>query len=64
MVPLVQEDFIGVRAAKASKPGVSAPKAIENNQACYKTGAGKQPSQEPHLQWCIKVLVPVNGLKA
>ena len=64
VVPLVPEDTIGVCAAKASKPGVSTPKAVESNQARYKVGAGKQPSQEPCFQQCIEVSVPVNGLKA
>ena len=64
VVPLVLEDLIGARAAKASKPGVSAPKAVESNWARYKVGAGKRPSREPRLQQCIKILVPVNGLKA
>ena len=63
VVPWVQEDPSGVRAAKASKPGVPAPKAVESNRACYKIGAGKQPSGEPRLQRCIEILVPVNGLK-
>jgi hypothetical protein len=64
VTPLAEEDLIGTRAAKASKPGVMKPKAVESNCARYKIGAGKQPSREPRFQQCIEVLVPVNGLEA
>ena len=43
VMPLAQEDFVGARAVKASRPDVSKPKAVESNRACYKIGARKQP---------------------
>ena len=64
VMPLVSEELIGARAAKASKPGESTPKGVESNRARYRVGSGKQPSRDSRLQRCIEVLVPVNGLKA
>ena len=63
-MPLVSEELIGMRAVRASKPGESTPNGVEGNCAHYNVGAGKQPSHDSHLQQCVKILVPVNRLKA
>ena len=64
MIPLSSEEEIVARAVKASKPAVTKPKVVESNRVRYKTGTGPQPTRDKYLQWCIEVLVPVNGLSA
>ena len=64
VVPSLPEDEVIARAVKASKPGVTKPKAVESNRARYKIGSGAQPSRDKRLQWCLEVSVPVNGLIA